>query len=277
MLWDEHSHGKFVRSLCFQVSRYLPLFHLFLLLSFLRQAAQPSAEPWTVCFSYTHCYLRDHHLCLCVCVFFGRLAKTAWLTLSCETEWMGRKQELSSRMIGVWGLRILSVSHTQSPGSIEHQEINLLFPLSVRKEEQKEEILLQQGDSFYLLTTPSSSPSLLLFLPCICICLSFSQRCSCPLWLLLKGRKKGQREKKGREPWRWTKRPLKKKVLCVCVFNPLLYYLPFFSFTLSPSSSSSCFSDPLRFLTQMVWLYCEASFKSHFIWKFVLWYSNTIK
>lgn len=74
-----------------------------------------------------------------------------------------------------------------------------------KKEKQKEGILLQQGDSFYLLTAPSLSPSL----SCVVLFLSFSQSCFWPLWLLLKGRKKGQKQKLGREAWKWTKRPLK--------------------------------------------------------------------
>ncbi len=100
-------------------------------------------------------------MCVCVCVSVCVHVRT----LSCENvhEWMGGNRAEEEGMIGVRGLRSLSVSvthththtHTGSPASIEHQEINLLFPLSKKKEEQKDRILLQRGDSFYLLTTSS--------------------------------------------------------------------------------------------------------------------------
>lgn len=89
------------------------------------------------------------------------------LTLSCETEWMWRK-EWNGGMMGVRGLRNSCVSyaytqkHTQthtrtvSLASIEHQEINLLFPLIWWK--RRDSLTLRR--QFLSPNIPSLSPSL---------------------------------------------------------------------------------------------------------------------
>lgn len=93
--------------------------------------------------------------CLCVA------AQRDQLTLLCESEneWEPKWKEQDS---GRWSEKLLCPTHldSSSPASIEHREINLACALSDGKERSKTRgILLQPGDSFYLLTAPSSSLS----------------------------------------------------------------------------------------------------------------------
>lgn len=121
----------------------------------------------------TH-YLWDDRVCVRerVCV----AAKRAWLTLPCESEneW---KPQWKKQDGGRWSEKPLCPTHwhSSSPASIEHREINVACALSGKKERSKTGgILLQPGDSFYLLTAPLFKP--LSFAVC---------PVSSPLWLSL--------------------------------------------------------------------------------------------
>lgn len=125
------------------------------LFSMLHQTGQPSTEPWKICFPYTHRNLRNDP-CVCLCV-------RNW---PCLVKLNVEKREWKGGMMGVRGLgnfcllcihaKTHTDTHTVSLASIEHQQINLLFPLIWWK--RRDSLTLRR--QFLSPNIPSLSPSL---------------------------------------------------------------------------------------------------------------------
>lgn len=209
MLKNEHILSK-----SFIYSAFL---HVFCLCSHscqccIRQANLPLNPDRSVSHTHTHTWEMT-----CVC---ERERERNWpclvkLNVEKRVEGWDDGRQGSEKLLSLMHTRKNTHTHTVSLASIEHQEINLLFPLIWWK--RRDSLTLRR--QFLSPNIPSLSPSLSLSLSCVLLSLpSFLPPLSRASLVTVK-RPKEKGGKEGREPWRRTKTPLKlaKRRSCLCV------------------------------------------------------------